>query len=73
MLSAAFGSACVYCDSTDELLVHPYVPLDFEGRPVEICETCSTNWKAHRHKLEAEGGLIPQDEKNEARKYVCTL
>lgn len=53
---------CFYCSSkgsdiTNEFLVHPYVPNNFDYNPIYMCTICVNLWKEYRDKAEADDGL----------------
>ena len=70
-------SQCVYCqvhesESKNTLKLHPYVPHNFQGRPIYICVTCHSNWRAYRDAALEADALVYEGEVNEELCSVCS-
>jgi hypothetical protein len=69
---------CLYCgtkrvavpDTT--FTVHPYVPQNYEQRPIFLCITCAENWKDYREKAIRDDLLILENEINEEICCSCS-
>jgi hypothetical protein len=73
-----FNIECVYCNikrvNAPETLftVHPYVPNNYENRPIFMCLPCAENWKDYREKAIRDDILILENEVNEEICSVCS-
>jgi hypothetical protein len=73
-----FSMDCLYCgtkrvavpDTT--FTVHPYVPQNYEQRPIFLCITCAENWKDYREKAIRDDLLILENEINEEICCSCS-
>lgn len=70
---------CFYCKNeyenlglTNDLYIHPYVPIKFDGLPVLMCITCLQNWKEYRDTAQYENELILPGEINEEICCLCS-
>ena len=69
---------CFFCQigakkyRQDNLMEHPYVPLDFKGAEIMMCKKCISAWKYYRDSANQMKELILVGESNEELCALCS-
>lgn len=76
--SHASKAVCAFCfkvRATEKDLafaIHPYVPKNFQGQTIYMCNTCVENWKEYRDAADHHHLLVLENEVNEEVCAVCS-
>jgi hypothetical protein len=55
-----------------DYFIHPYVPSNYQGEPLAMCDVCLQNWQIYREKASSDNELILEGEENEELCGLCS-
>lgn len=76
--TAILTTPCVFCRTEKrnapgiDFFIHPYVPFNYSGASIAMCDTCLAAWQKHRDMAIRANELVLDGEENEELCGICS-
>ena len=76
--NTVFSTKCIFCQvekrnaPTVDYFTHPYVPCNYSGDSIAMCDNCLIEWQRYRQAAAQRNELILEGEENEEICAICS-